>query len=230
MIHDLWLVLQKKIHAFGSATLKTFYALLTAFIKIKNWIVAHHNTAEDDIKNIAVSIKAYFLNKWDAAQPYFDKFFRWLVAATTTASTLQTSMQVFPHLIPIFTILATSIPLVGFLFPELFFTKLVSYTILVCVSIFAGSLKYKELLLRAELDATIEQNKENILTFETKLKQLETQFQNLNSTQNLNKSENKYETETESVDNPTTAHASNDELTHNTQSQTPNTRALRASI
>lgn len=221
---------QEKVHSFGSATLKTLDALLTTCIKIKDWFVAHHNTAEDDIKNIGVSIKAYFLNKWDAAQPYFDKFFRWLVAATTTASTLQTSMQVFPHLIPIFTILASSIPLVGFLFPELFFTKLVSYTILVGISLFAGYLKHNDLLLRAELDATIEQNKETILTFKAKLNQFETQLQNLNSTQNLNKSENKHQAETESADNPTTAHASNDELTHNTHPQILNSRLLRASI
>jgi len=210
-------------------TLRKFNEWLKLLSNVKNWIIAHNITSAKDIIDIFIKVKDWFLKKWTIAQPYVDKFYRWLIAAATTASTLKTSISFLPILVEILAILAAGIPLVGFLFPDFFLTEVVAYTILAGISIFVGLSKYNELRLRAELDATIEQNKEDLLSLTTQLKALETQLQNIHSkAQNISKNQSEPEAKLEQ----TAEIASNDSLNSSipaSPAKTQSARTLRTS-
>lgn len=151
-------------------------AFFQNIIDLKNWVILNHTTASDDIKNIAEFIKAFSLRKWTQYQPYIDEFSKWSMVVSTTASTLKVSVQILPIILTMSGVLAGGIPLVGFLFPELFLTELVLFTFVVGVSFFAGHLKYSELVTRAELDAKTERHEKILATLIERVKQLETAY------------------------------------------------------
>tara|TARA_R110002110_G_scaffold65206_4_gene179956 strand:+ start:40290 stop:41123 length:834 start_codon:yes stop_codon:yes gene_type:complete len=167
---------QKIFQHYYKRAITAIIALYQNIINMKNWVILHHTTAADDIKNIGEFMKAYALRKWAQYQPHIDEFTKWSMAVSATASTLKTSVQILPIILAMSGILAGGIPLVGFLFPEFFLTELALFTVVVGVSLFAGYLKYNELVARAELDAKTEEHERRLEALSKRLEDLEAAY------------------------------------------------------
>lgn len=129
-----------------------------------------------DLKNHAHTVATFFQIQWQKWKPEIDKLIRAIIAILAVASTFKFALQTIPIVVSMLTIVAT-LPLVSYLFPSFFFTTSLNSTLIFSVigviSTFVGYSKYKELILRNDLDTQIRENKQQITNLAKKIQEIE---------------------------------------------------------
>lgn len=129
-----------------------------------------------DLKNHAHTVATFFQIQWQKWKPEIDKLIRAIIAILAVASTFKFALQTIPIVVSMLTVVAT-LPLVSYLFPSFFFTTSLNSTLIFSVigliSTFVGYSKYKELILRNDLDTQTRENKQQIETLAKKLQEIE---------------------------------------------------------
>lgn len=138
-----------------------------------------------DFKKHCEKIFHFLRALWEKAKPKMDKVLRAAIAISTIASTFKIALQTVPIVVSVLTVLAT-LPLANYLFPSFFFTTSLNstlmFSVLGMISTFVGYSKYKELILRNELDTQTLQNKKQMNLLQNQIDDLTLKVQHLEET------------------------------------------------
>jgi len=105
------------------------------------------------------STKHFVVAKWQEYEPKIAKLTNITTAVTSATSTFQVTFGFLPIITSVLTIIAAA-PLFNFLVPELLYSPYFYNPAIIMLSVFAGYMKYQELLDRAKLDRKIVKNEQ----------------------------------------------------------------------